>query len=49
METDKLTEYLYPSLEYKMPFKTKIMAVALGFGVGVLIVSAMMAAIVAWV
>lgn len=49
METDKINEWLYPTLEYKMPWKTRLAAIGVGVGLGVLMVSAIMAAIVAWV
>lgn len=34
---------LYPALEYKLPWKTRIGAIALGTGLGAVIVSAVMA------
>lgn len=40
---------LYPGLEYKMPWKTRLLAIAVGVGAGIAIVGGMMAAIVAWV
>lgn len=40
---------LYPALEYKMPLKTRLLAIALGVGIGAVIVTAMMAVIVSLV